>query len=234
MVVAGVSAIVVGAVSAWSVRGRSSQVFGASVWRGPPDRKELALTFDDGPSPSTPQLLELLHRHGIRATFFVCGMHVRRLQGVAREQVAAGHELGNHTDTHAHLWLRSPEFIYSQLARAQESIETATGTLPSLLRVPYGVRWFGLDQAQSRLGLTGVMWSTIARDWSLQSPAVAERLRRGARNGALYCLHDGRETQLQPDITNTIEALRRSIPELLDLGYKFRTAGELTGLVAVK
>ena len=74
-------------VMAWAVRGRSSQVFGKSVWRGPRDRRSIALTFDDGPSESTPQILDILARHGARATFFQCGANVERIPAVARAEI---------------------------------------------------------------------------------------------------------------------------------------------------
>src|SRR5215472_781176 len=85
---------------AWAVRGRSASVFAPSVWRGPRDRAAVALTFDDGPSEDTPRLLEILDRYRVAATFFQCGANVERLPAVAREVRAAGHEIGNHTQTH--------------------------------------------------------------------------------------------------------------------------------------
>src|SRR4051812_34693810 len=85
---------------AWAVRGRSSSLLAPSVWRGPAHRRAIALTFDDGPSEATPRLLAILAAHNVRATFFLCGANVRRLPEIARAIRRAGHELGNHTDTH--------------------------------------------------------------------------------------------------------------------------------------
>jgi Polysaccharide deacetylase len=92
-----------------------------ALHRGDRTRQALALTFDDGPSESTPRLLELLGRHSIRATFFMCGQNMRRCPAIARAVVAQGHEIGNHTDSHPSLlfdppgslngksrWLRKP------------------------------------------------------------------------------------------------------------------------------
>src|ERR1019366_6151238 len=119
------------------------------------------------------------------ATFFQCGANVRRLPNVAREVVAAGHEIGNHTDTHPLLALKSPGFIHRELSQAQETIEQVTGLRPRYFRAPYGARWFGLRAAQQRLGLSGVMWSTIALDWKRPAPAVVSRLLHGAGRGAI-------------------------------------------------
>ena len=212
---------------AWAARGRSSTVFGPSEWRGPKERPDLALTFDDGPSPSTPDLLRTLDELRIPATFFQCGMHVRRFPKIAQEIVTSGHEVANHTDTHPRLWLKSSKFVFEELLRAQESIAEVTGRTPSLFRAPYGVRWFGVRKAQRRLGLQHVMWTTIGQDWKLGATGVTKRLLAGAQNGAIFCLHDGRGRQADPDIRNTIEAVKRVIPVLLDRGYKFQTVSDL-------
>src|SRR5580700_7323384 len=83
-----------GALMAYGVRGRSSTLFAPSVYHGPSSRRALALTFDDGPSESTPALLEMLTAHHVSATFFQCGVNVGRLPEIAREVVRRGHEVG--------------------------------------------------------------------------------------------------------------------------------------------
>ncbi len=211
----------------YGVRARSSQLFGPSVWRGQGDRPSIALTFDDGPSESTPELLELLAGRGVRATFFECGMNVRRLPQVVRAVSAAGHEIGNHGHSHAPFYLRSAALIYDELARAQETIAEVTGRAPALFRAPYGCRWFGVRRAQRRLGLVGVMWTAAGLDWKLRAGAIAARLAAAASNGAIFCLHDGRKLQPHPGIRETLEALRRLIPELESRGFQFETVSEL-------
>jgi peptidoglycan/xylan/chitin deacetylase (PgdA/CDA1 family) len=212
---------------AWAVRGRSSQVFGRSYWHGPRSRRAIALTFDDGPSESTPAILDILARHNAPATFFQCGKNVLRLPEISRSIMGAGHQLGNHTHTHPYLFLRSPREIYAELRLTQEAIHDTTGVTPDLFRAPYGARWFGLGAAQRRLGLCGVMWSVIGYDWSLNADAVVTRTARSVSNGAILCLHDGREMQVNPDINVTVQAVRRLIPMLLDQGYKFETVDRL-------
>src|SRR5438045_3050809 len=76
-----------------------------------------------------------------------------------------GHEIGNHTDSHPRLDFKSPRFIYREMAQAQATIQEITGVAPRWFRAPYGVRWFGVAQAQQLLGLRGVMWTVIGRDW---------------------------------------------------------------------
>lgn len=219
--------VALGAGFAYAVRGRSATLIAPSVYHGDTSRAMLALTFDDGPSESTPALLRLLDTLRVRATFFMCGANVRRLPAISREVVAAGHEIGNHSDTHARFDFKSATFIHRELALAQETIRQTTGFDPRLFRAPYGVRWFGLRQAQQRLGLTGVMWTVLGRDWTLPASGIAQRLVDGASNGGIFCLHDGRTVQAAPDIGNTIQAVRVAIPRLLERGFQFQTTSEM-------
>ena len=210
----------------WAVRGRSASIFGRSHWRGPRDRAALALTFDDGPSESTPQILDVLAQYGAQATFFQCGANVARLPEIARA-VAPGHEIGNHSYSHPYLFLRTPGGIEYELRRAQETIAEHTGQCPIWFRAPFGVRWFGLGAAQRRLQLAGVMWTAIGYDWSLRVEEVVARMAASASNGAILCLHDGRELREKPDIRTTVETVRRLVPMLLERGYKFETVSRL-------
>lgn len=212
---------------AWAVRGRSATVFGPSIWRGPGRRRAVALTFDDGPSESTPEILEVLARYGVQATFFQCGANVERLPAVCRAVAKAGHEIGNHAWSHRLLCFRSARSIEEQLRRTQDIIHSRAGARPVWFRAPYGVRWFGLAAAQRRLGLTGVIWSAIGYDWSLEAERVVSRLAAGVFNGAILCLHDGRGLRARPDIGVTVEAVRRLVPLLLERGYKFETVSRL-------
>ena len=215
------------AAAAWAVRGRSSSVFGPSVWRGRGDRKSIALTFDDGPSPATAEILQLLAAHGAKATFFACGQNVTRHPESAKEVVAQGHEIGNHSYSHPHFALRTAAFIGDEFQRAQDVIQEATGAAPTLLRPPFGVRWFGFRRMQRELGLQGVMWSIIGLDWKLPATGIARRVLTRVRPGDIVCLHDGRGTLKDPDITQTLEAVRNILPALVETGYHFETVTEL-------
>ncbi|MCU1334988.1 MAG: polysaccharide deacetylase [Bryobacterales bacterium] len=211
----------------YAVRGRSSSVFGESFYHGDRSRPALALTFDDGPSETTPILLDALDKYHVPATFFMCGENVRRCPDIAREVAARGHEIGNHTDSHPRLHFKSPRFIYGELAKAQETIQQATGAKPRWFRAPYGVRWFGVGQAQELLGLSGVMWTVIGRDWRLPAERVSDLLLKRAANGAIICLHDGRGVRAAPDIGATIEAVEYTIPRLQDRGFQFLTLTQI-------
>lgn len=209
------------------MRGRSSHWLAPSVYRGCTERQAIALTFDDGPSPGTAAILKLLEQYRLSATFFQCGTQVRRHPGLSQAVASAGHEIGNHSDTHPLLCLRSPEAIAAELSRTQEAIHQAAGVTPTLFRAPFGVRWFGLKAAQRRHGLLGVMWTAIARDWALTAPEIALRLQKRAENGAIFCLHDGRELAPDPDVRATIGALERLLPALLEAGFHFETVSQI-------
>jgi peptidoglycan-N-acetylglucosamine deacetylase len=225
---AGAAVLSAGAgVLAYGVRVPSSTLLAPSVYKGASTRRAIALTFDDGPSESTAEVLDILAAHRAPATFFQCGANVRRLPEAAREVTAAGHELGNHTDTHPFLHFKSRDFIYREITAAQESIAEITGVRPRLFRAPFGVRWFGLRDAQQRLGLTGVMWSTLALDWKWPAGRVSERLLRGASNGAIFCLHDGRRMEKRPDIRVTLQTLRQLLPELMEQGFHFEKVTDI-------
>src|SRR3974390_3753068 len=134
-----------GSFLGWAGRGRPARVFGPSVWRGSRERRALALTFDDGPSKTTPRILEILERHRVPATFFQIGVNVERLPAVARSVQEAGHAIGNHSYSHPlfcdpRAGLRPGPFIERDLRRAQEAIGEHTGTQPVWFRAPHGVR----------------------------------------------------------------------------------------------
>src|SRR5262249_26572753 len=214
-------------LAGYGVLNRKSTLLAPSIWRGPADQPAIAFTFDDGPSESTAEILAILQQHRISATFFQCGANVRRLPRVTREVWAAGHELGNHTDTHPRLCFKSRGFIYRELARAQETIEQVAGVRPVLFRAPFGLRWYGLRRAQRRLGLTGVMWTAIGYDWSRPARDVIQILLEQATGGAIFCLHDGRRTRINPDISSTVKALAELIPMLQDRGYHFESVSSM-------
>ena len=219
----------------YGVVGRDAQLFGPSVSCGPGSRKSIALTFDDGPSPGTLEVAEYLAHMGVRATFFQCGVNILRHPKIPCALAEAGHELGNHTHTHPRLcprfgWklnLLSPRKVFAEFELAQAILLDHAGVSPRLLRAPYGLRWHGMREAQRRLKLLGVMWTVIAHDWEWEAEQVARHVVARATPGGIVCLHDGRDTRQHPDISVTLAAVRRIVPRLIDLGYRFETVSEV-------
>lgn len=234
LLLAAAALLAVAAVALRGVHSVRSQIFGRSIYRLPGSAKRLALTFDDGPSESTPAVLALLARHGVRATFFFCGQNVERLPGVARLVRDAGHEIGNHTQTHMRLCprlgfrmnFRSPRTILLELEKTQRAIQQATDLTPQLFRAPYGLRWFGLRRAQRQLGLLGVMWTVIGHDWEWPAERIAQHVLQGASAGGILCLHDGRDIRPDPDLSQMLQALDHLLPELKRRGFQFTPVSE--------
>ena len=187
----------------------------------------VALTFDDGPSPATPAILDILKQHQAKATFFLVGQHTLRYPEIARECVAQGHEVANHSHTHPNFAMKPRSFIREEFRLAQSAIRSTTGVTPTLLRAPYGVRWFGFAEVQRELNVRGVMWSVIGRDWKLPAADITSRILSRTGDGDIICLHDGRDTQSDPDVSATVEAVRRIVPALLAKGYHFETVTEI-------
>src|SRR3954452_24801657 len=125
------------------------------------------------------------------------------------------------------MFLRTPDAISKDLARAQDAIVLHTGMRPVWFRAPFGVRWPGLRGAQERLRLTGVMWTAIGYDWSSMAEEAVKRMSANAQNGAILCLHDGRELRVKPDVGQPVQAVRRLVPMLVDQGYKLETVSRL-------
>lgn len=218
-----------------AIQRRSSWILAPSIHHGPGQRRSIALTFDDGPSPGTAALLEYLQSQEVHATFFQCGENVLRYPETARAVHRAGHEIGNHTFSHPRLcprlgWppnLLSPYTIYNEFARTQTVLETEVGVSPRLLRAPYGLRWIGMRTVQRRFKLKSIMWTVIGRDWVLPAFAITDRVLQGATPCGIICLHDGRENQPNPDIAQTLAAVRQMVPLLRDQGYTFETVSDL-------
>jgi peptidoglycan/xylan/chitin deacetylase (PgdA/CDA1 family) len=213
--------------AAWAVRGRSSSVFGPSVWRAKAGSKSVAITFDDGPGPATPRFLETLAEFRVPATFFQVGANVLRHPAIARDVLAAGHEIGNHSHSHLNFALKPAALIEDDFTLAQSAIGDVTGVRPVLMRAPYGVRWFGFRRMQAKLGLRGVMWSVIGLDWKLPAAAIANRILSRVSDGGIICLHDGRARSENADVSAALESVRRIVPALIEAGYHFETVSQL-------
>ncbi len=199
----------------------SSQRWGGGLCRLPGDRREIALTFDDGPGQDTPRFLETLAAVDVKATFFLCGQNVARLPGIARSIAAAGHVIGNHTYSHPPLTFCSPARVRRELAAAQAAIEDATGVTARLFRPPYGVRSPALRLLLPEFGLRPVRWTVIGNDWKWEADAIASRVLRNAGPGAIVCLHDAHPSDPEAGRMQTLRAVRAIIPRLRDRGFRF-------------
>jgi peptidoglycan-N-acetylglucosamine deacetylase len=182
--------------------------------------KVVALTIDDGPSPTyTPQILRLLQSYGITATFSMIGRNVATYPSLAREVSAAGHMVVNHTWSHANLPLLATVAQADEMTRASEVIQQATGHKPAMFRAPYGA-WSPDVLAECRqLGLTPLDWSVDPRDWARPGvSAIVANILRNTRTGSIILEHDGGGNRSQ-----TVAALTYVLPRLLAEGFRFGT-----------
>jgi peptidoglycan/xylan/chitin deacetylase (PgdA/CDA1 family) len=173
------------------------EMFGDVIWCGDPSSGGVALTFDDGPHPvTTRNVLEILRAAKISATFFVIGRKVDAHPEVVREIVADGHSLGVHGYDHDWLYaLKPPAIVAADIERARAAVEQAVGLRPSWFRPPIGHVSPRTAAGAKRAGVEMVGWSVRGLDGlSRADPrAVAARVERGLRGGALVLLHDAAE-----------------------------------------
>lgn len=192
----------------------------------------MALTFDDGPSPQyTPQVLDVLRDHGVKATFFVCGDNVVEYPAVIRRMAAEGHTIGNHTWSHPDLPGLSADDIRDQIQRTQDAITEACSRRPVLFRAPYGDFSDTTLAVCADMGLRPISWSVDPEDWANPgTDTIVDRVLAGAATGAIVLDHDGTEggdSDPAPgsggDRSQTVAALGTYLPKLLAAGYTFTT-----------
>jgi peptidoglycan-N-acetylglucosamine deacetylase len=191
----------------------TSHLFGPTL-TAPKAPDEFALTFDDGPNPSyTPQLLDLLARYNIRATFFLIGQYAANHRALVRRTQEAGHLIGNHTWTHPNLSLTSSAQTREELHRTSAQLEDITGVAVRYFRPPFGLRRPATLTIARSLNLIPVTWNIIGNDWTpLTTEQIADRVfrlseknhRRG--NATNLVLHDGSHRAPAMDRSRSITA----------------------------
>jgi peptidoglycan-N-acetylglucosamine deacetylase len=181
----------------------------------------IALTIDDGPSPVyTPQVLRVLHKYGVTATFCMVGARVTAHPGVAREVADAGHAIVNHTWTHARLSALAPAAVKDQMSRASDAIHNVTGRRPGMFRAPFGAWSPRVLQLCAQMQLAPLDWSVDPQDWANPGvSAIVTTIMRNTRTGSIILEHDGGRNRAQ-----TVAALNVVLPRLLAAGFQFRTA----------
>ncbi len=162
------------------------------VWEGTPDSGTMAVTFDDGPDPGvTPAVLDACDSAGIRGTFFLVGERAAEHPSIVREIVARGHEIGCHAMTHRSLFLVGHDEVVQEIDQALEAIVEAAGITPRWFRPPYGLFDRTCIRAVGERGLTMVLWTVLAGDYSDDSPSeILDRIDRFIAPGSIVVFHD--------------------------------------------
>ena len=191
-------------------------------WRALTDEPRIALTFDDGPhSTSTPQILELLKQFNVPATFFLVGKHLEKYPEIAREMVASGNEIGNHTFSHSLLYISTKNRIRNEISRTDRLLRNIDGAEPKFFRPPAGFFTKPVLDIAEQLGYKTVVGDVYPRDPHLPGKEkIVERVLQRAVEGSIIILHDGGNTQ-RVDRSQTLEAISEIIPSMKDKGYEF-------------
>ncbi|MBR2615463.1 MAG: polysaccharide deacetylase family protein [Clostridia bacterium] len=188
------------------------------------EEKMIALTFDDGPSKqNTREILSILEEYGIRATFFVIGENAAKDPERVKSIFEAGHELGNHTYTHAYISKISKEALEEEILKTEEVLLSVTGEKPRVFRPPGGYYDDASLSVLEKMGYKNVLWSLDTRDWSLpKTEKIVSKVEDDAGCGDIILFHDLEDKRLP-----TPQVLKRIIPYLLENGYEFVTVSEL-------
>lgn len=186
--------------------------------------KEIALTFDDGPSlQNTEEILGILKEYGIRATFFVIGENAAADPERIRMIHEAGHEIGNHTYTHAYISKIKPEQLREEIRKTEAVLKEITGEKPNVFRPPGGYYDKASLAVLEEMGYKSILWSLDTRDWSMpKSDTIVSKIEENAVGGDIILFHDLNDKRLP-----TPEALKRILPYLKENGYEFVTISEM-------
>lgn len=191
---------------------------------GPVDCRKakcIALTFDAGPAEATPHLLDILKKEKVHATFFLLGKnHVKKHPDTVRRIEAEGHEVANHTWSHEILTDKKPAQIRAELEKTQNAIAAITGKKPRLMRPPQGRTDDTVSGISKDLGLSQILWSATAKDYSTTDSAlIKKRILDQASKDGIILLHD--------IYKGSVPAVPGIIDELKKRGYTFVTVPQL-------
>jgi peptidoglycan/xylan/chitin deacetylase (PgdA/CDA1 family) len=213
----------------WISETTENRLFGSVLAHGQQNLPLVALTFDDGPSKYTPQVLDTLAKYGVKATFFMIGNNVDRYPDIARRVASEGHAIGNHTYSHP-FWapVEMPGRFQVELDKAENSIFKATDQMPRYFRPPHGWRSPWMMKLASKEKYTVVTWTVDPDDWQhISATSIEHRVLSKCSAGSIILMHDGIELKQDPQRQQTVAALPVIIAELKSRGYRFVTIPEL-------
>lgn len=186
-----------------------------------PAARYIALTFDDGPSGAiTEALLQVLEKHQVPATFFLCGYRIRQYPQLVGEISQGGHELGIHGYTHEYLNTKTQAQVRDELIQSVSAIAEITGEAPVLFRPPGGLINDAVKKECQDLGFPIVLWSIDPEDWCCTcASTVVSRVVPKAKDGSIILMHDL--------CRSSVEAADAIISQLKQQGYVFLTVSQL-------
>jgi len=223
-------AIGIGSLSLYGFFSPASQVFGKTerhVVADTQEEKTIALTFDDGPNGQyTEQVLDLLEKEHIHATFFLIGKNALVYPDVVKRIADDGNVIGNHSYSHSFfLPFYQEKKAEEELAQTNDLLEKETGVTPTLFRPPHGWKTPRLLHAAKAQGMNVVLWNDMTTDYFKHAKAdkIAKEILENVKPGGIIVLHDGLNLHTDIDREETITALQTIITTLKDQGYTFVT-----------
>ncbi len=208
-----------------------SKILGYYPYDVKTEEKIIALTFDDGPSiPYTTDLLKVLEKYKVMASFFLVGKNVEKNPELAREIFEAGHSIGNHAYSHNIFKYLSSPSLKDEITKTQEIIFKATGKRPILFRSPWLIRTSSMFKVLRDNSLTPIsgLFGTQKEVWQVSAETIYRDAIRQVSPGKILIFHDG--FTKNGDRTETIKAIDFLIPQLKKQGYKFMKVEELLKL----
>jgi len=187
------------------------------------------LTFDDGPSVYTPQILSELEAKGVPATFFVLGERAVQFPSYVQQEHADGDGIGDHTWDHPDLTTLPPDQVRSELQSTADEIASLTGAPPTLWRPPFGAFNDTVTQIASSLGLSMRLWDVNTDDWMMPgTDVIVSNVVNNVSNGSIVLMHDGSQENTF-DRSQTVAALPTIIDTLRAAGYSFGSLSTVSG-----
>ena len=188
------------------------------------DKKLVALTFDDGPhNIKTDNILRVLEKYNVKATFFVIGENAQKYPDVLKRVQAGGHEIGNHTYDHKSIYKLSGEAVADEVNKCTQAIESITGQSPNLFRPPEGFMNDTLADIVGKHGYNVILWKVDTYDWMGKSAKeIFATVTKNVKNGDIILMHDYIWRK-----SNTADALDMIIPYMQEAGFQFCTVSEL-------
>lgn len=212
----------------WLKSYRSPQVLGRCVHRVDTTEKVIALTFDDGPSLHTKEILNILSLHEVPATFFILGKNAEQFPGLIRQIYEEGHDIGNHSYSHQPLIFKSLAFIQGEIEKTDQIIKQSgyQGTIH--FRAPYGRKLIGLPWILYKSKRPHILFDVIPDDWAAPGvDTIVNRILAQTKPGSIILCHDGSGEGMGQDRSQTVQAIPIVIRELRAAGYQFVTISEL-------
>ena len=203
------------------------QLFGELYPRVETSERVVALTFDDGPRPGqTEELLGILKRHGVKASFFMVGRRIERNPELAARVLAEGHQLGNHSYSHHRLVLKSPSYVQEEIDKTDALLRGLGVKGEILCRAPFGKKLVVLPWLLSRSGRKHITFDVVSRDDETQDVGLlTSRVMESVRPGSIILFHDGGREK-----PGTVQAVDIVLEKLKEQGYRFVTVSELLAL----